>query len=44
MKRTEIEMRIRVIERLLSECKDSKMIPVYNRILEKLIMLEAEDE
>lgn len=44
MTREQIELRIRVVESMKSKCTDFKMLETYNRLIEKLVMMEAEDE
>lgn len=44
MTRAEIEHRIRVLERLLATETNLSTLATLNRCLERLIMLEAEDD
>lgn len=44
MKRSEIERRINFVQQKLAEARDPQTLASLNRTLERLIMMEAEDD
>lgn len=44
MKRSEIEWRIKAMQKRLAEVTHPKDIAATNRVIEKLIMMDAEDD